>query len=140
MNTDEKNDKLKFCLTEVGSLIIQLIDRNQLNLISQDNKENLLMLKKGIDGLNDGPKIDISDAQALYEQFASSSFMSLYGCLSWAEDFAEFVTWYHYSNKLGQPYRIRLLRNDDVLIELSPVNFDAVRSRESSIQSLYKGN
>ena len=29
-------------------------------------------------GLNDGPKIDISDAQALYEQFASSSFMSLY--------------------------------------------------------------
>ena len=51
MNTDEKNDKLKFCLTEVGSLITQLIDRNQLNLISQDNKEKLLMLKKGIDGL-----------------------------------------------------------------------------------------
>jgi len=51
MNTDEKNDKLKFCLKEVGSLITQLIDRNQLNLISQDNKENLLILKKGIDGL-----------------------------------------------------------------------------------------
>ena len=51
MNTDEKNDKLKFCLTEVGSLITQLIDRNQLNLISQDNQENLLQLKEGIDTL-----------------------------------------------------------------------------------------
>ena len=51
MNTDEKNDKLKFCLTEVGSLLHQLEQGNQLNLISQDNKEKLLMLKKGIDGL-----------------------------------------------------------------------------------------
>jgi hypothetical protein len=91
-------------------------------------------------GLYDGPKINISDAQTVYEQWASSRFMSLYGCMSWAEDFAEYVTWYHYSNKLGQPYSIRLLRNDEVLYEISPVEFNGVRSRESSIQSLYSGN
>ena len=91
-------------------------------------------------GLFDGPKINVSDAQAVYEQWASSRFISLYGCMSWAEDFAEYVTWYHYSKKLGQPYRIRLLRYDEVLFDLSPLDFNGVLSRESSIQSLYSGN
>ena len=57
-----------------------------------------------------------------------------------AEFFAEYVTWYHYSKKLGQPYRIRLLRYDEVLFDLSPLDFNGVLSRESSIQSLYSGN
>lgn len=48
MKTDEKNDKLKSCLEEVGTLVYQL---EQGKLISQDNKEKLLVLKKGIDGL-----------------------------------------------------------------------------------------
>ena len=48
---DEKNDQLKSSLKEVGSLLCQLEQGNQLNLISQDNKENLLQLKEGIDGL-----------------------------------------------------------------------------------------
>ncbi len=48
MNTDEKNDKLKFYIKEIATLITQL---EHGKLISQDNKENLLMLKKGIDGL-----------------------------------------------------------------------------------------
>lgn len=48
MNTDEKNDKLKFCIKEIASLITQL---EHGKLISQGNKEDLLMLKKGIDGL-----------------------------------------------------------------------------------------
>ena len=39
---DEKNDQLKVSLKEVGSLLHQLELGNQLNLISQDNKENLL--------------------------------------------------------------------------------------------------
>ena len=39
---DEKNDQLKSSLNEVGSLLHQLEQGNQLNLISQDNKENLL--------------------------------------------------------------------------------------------------
>ena len=42
---DEKNDQLKSSLKEVGSLLQQLEQGNQLNLISQDNKENLLQLK-----------------------------------------------------------------------------------------------
>jgi len=48
MNTDEKNGKLKFYIKEIASLITQL---EQGRLISQENRENLLMLKKGIDGL-----------------------------------------------------------------------------------------
>ena len=48
---DEKNDQLKSILKEVGSLLHQLEQGNQLNLISQDNKENLIQLKEGIDGL-----------------------------------------------------------------------------------------
>ena len=48
---DEKNDQLKSILKEVGSLLHQLEQGNQLNLISQDNIENLIQLKEGIDGL-----------------------------------------------------------------------------------------
>ena len=48
MNTDEKNDKLKFYIKEIATLITQL---EHGKLISQENRENLLMLKKGIDGL-----------------------------------------------------------------------------------------
>ena len=48
---DDKNDQLKSSLKEVGSLLHQLELDNQLNLISQDNRENLLQLKEGIDGL-----------------------------------------------------------------------------------------
>ena len=48
---DEKNDQLKSSLKAVGSLLHQLDQDNQLNLISQDNKENLLQLKEGIDAL-----------------------------------------------------------------------------------------
>jgi hypothetical protein len=39
---DEKNDQLKSSLKEVGSLLHQLEQDNQLNQISQDNQENLL--------------------------------------------------------------------------------------------------
>ena len=48
---DEKNDQLKASLKEVGSLLHQLEQDNQLNQISQDNQENLLQLKEGIDAL-----------------------------------------------------------------------------------------
>ena len=43
MNTDEKNDKLKFYIKEIASPITQL---EHGKLISQENRENLLMLKK----------------------------------------------------------------------------------------------
>ena len=48
---DEKNDQLKSSLKEVGSLLRQLEQGNQLNLLSQDNTEILIQLKEGIDGL-----------------------------------------------------------------------------------------
>ena len=48
---DGKNDQLKASLKEVGSLLHQLEQDNQLNQISQDNQEDLLQLKEGIDAL-----------------------------------------------------------------------------------------
>lgn len=36
-------------------------------------------------------------------------FMSLYSTMNWADDFADYLTFYHLTQKLKQPYRIHLL-------------------------------
>ena len=49
MNTNKKNEQLKSCLTQAGSLVLELADGQ--NEISNDNKQRLINLGRGIDGL-----------------------------------------------------------------------------------------
>ncbi|HAT73192.1 MAG TPA: hypothetical protein DCS63_10290 [Elusimicrobia bacterium] len=59
-------------------------------------------------GLGGGPKLDISEAPALYKGLAGSGFVSLYGARTWAEDLAELATFGVLAKKPGQPYAIVL--------------------------------
>ncbi|OGR68426.1 MAG: hypothetical protein A2081_04620 [Elusimicrobia bacterium GWC2_61_19] len=57
-------------------------------------------------GLGGGPKLDITEAPALYKGLGGSGFASLYGARTWAEDLAELATFDVLTRKLGQPYLI----------------------------------
>lgn len=55
-----------------------------------------------------GPLIEAKDVPAVYADLLRSPFASLYSTLAWAEDAAELVLFYHITQKLGQPYVVRV--------------------------------
>jgi hypothetical protein len=85
-----------------------------------------------------GPKINISDARELYERLMMTPFVSLYGSMNWAEDFAESMTFYHITQVLGQPYEIRYARNGDQARVFRPMESPRVKERFSILQKLYE--
>ena len=50
-------------------------------------------------GMNNGPKISLTQALTVYSKLENGPFVSMYSTLSWAEDLAEFVTFYHLTKK-----------------------------------------
>jgi hypothetical protein len=102
-------------------------------LLSYDfpNRKNITFYGDG------GPKIDISDARELYEHLMATPFVSLYGSMNWAEDFADAMTFYHITHMLGQPYEIRYAKNGDQVRVFRPMESTKVKERFSIIQELY---
>jgi hypothetical protein len=84
-----------------------------------------------------GPKINISDARELYEHLMGTPFVSLYGSMNWAEDFAESMTFYHITHMLGQPYEIRYAKSRDHVRVFRPMESTKVKERFSILQKLY---
>lgn len=83
------------------------------------------------------PKIEISGAVRIYEQLMATPFVSLYGSMSWAEDFADFVMFYHITQVLGQPYEIRYSKNTDQIRTFRPMESAKVKERFSLMQDFY---
>ena len=88
-------------------------------------------------GMGGGPKINISDAAEVYKQLSESPFISLYGSMSWAEDFAELVTFYHLTEKLKQPYTIKFFKGKETPYNLEPAKSPNVLKRIKNLQNLY---
>jgi len=88
-------------------------------------------------GLNNGPHLKQSDISGIYKDLSNSPFVSLYGSLSWAEDFAELMTWYHITEKMGLPYEINLYKDNNLLSTYKPMNSPLVKSRINFIQKIY---
>jgi hypothetical protein len=78
----------------------------------------------GLDG-----KIDSSKAVMLYSSLSSSPFSSLYGSLSWAEDFAESFTWYYLKERLGVSYKVTVQKNGKVVAEFEPSKDSLILAR-----------
>ena len=91
-------------------------------------------------GLNDGPKINETDAIRLYEKLVKTPFVSLYGSLNWAEDFAELITFYHLTEKLHQPYKINCHEKGKLVFSYSPMKFLKVQQRLHTIQGVYSSD
>jgi hypothetical protein len=61
-------------------------------------------------GLAGGPHLALTNAASLYWSVEKTPFASIYGSMNWAEDLAEFVTFYHLVEVLGLPYEIKFYR------------------------------
>jgi hypothetical protein len=91
-------------------------------------------------GFSGGPLVARRNAADLYRELQNTPFASLYGSMNWAEDLAEYVTWYHYTRELRQPYFIHLRYGiDDVQSDLSlePMERESVLSRHRAIDRFY---
>ncbi len=88
-------------------------------------------------GLGGGVKIDITDSVSVYKKLKDTPFVSIYGWVSWAEDFAELITFYHLTEKLHQPYEIRVYEKGNLIFKYDPMDSPKVKQRLQSIQSIY---
>lgn len=88
--------------------------------------------------MNNGPKIPLSNTIALYQSFANSPFVSLYGSLNWAEDLAEMVTLYTLTEKLKLPYRIIIESNGRPLGIFEPAKNPRVTNRFPALELFYR--
>jgi len=89
-------------------------------------------------GLSGAPKIKISDALQIYEQLQAGIFVSLYGSKNWAEDFAEYATFYYLTQSLKQPYKINIIKNNLTIKSIEPFNNPEIWRRGKSISKIFK--
>jgi hypothetical protein len=84
------------------------------------------------------PKLRMSKAAEVYTELSHSPFVSLYGSLSWAEDLAELVTFYHITHVLCQPYVINITRRGEKILSVYPMESPEVRKRLPLLQIFYR--
>ncbi len=89
-------------------------------------------------GMGKGPVSKYSEAPEIYKNLAMSPFPTLYSSISWAEDIAEFVTFYHLTEKLHQKFSIQVFKNKKPVYTHEPMNSPFVRKRFEAITIFYK--
>jgi hypothetical protein len=80
-------------------------------------------------GLGGEPALTNREAVPVYEALSRTPFASLYACLNWAEDFAEFVTFYYLVQAWGAHYAIRVEHQGDTLFTYEPMRSPLVTER-----------
>lgn len=85
-------------------------------------------------GFRGGPKIPLSEAVEIYSGLEKSPFVSLYGSLNWAEDLAEYITFYHLVVTLDEEYTIEVYSGEDLIYSYEPFMSDEVLMRSESIK------
>jgi hypothetical protein len=83
--------------------------------------------------------LPVDQAQEVYESLRRTPFASLYGGRNSLDDLAEYVTVYHLTEVLKQPYRIVIRRGDDKVFAYEPMKSDLVRRRIGQMKRFYKG-
>jgi hypothetical protein len=89
-------------------------------------------------GYNNGPKLGFSKAKEVYDQLATTPFASLYGSKNWADDLADFVLFYHLTQKLKQPYTISVIENNNTRYSLEPMKNQKVLKRFPRMERFYR--
>ena len=89
-------------------------------------------------GTGGGPKIPIAGAAELYQRLSNSPFPSLYAAQNWAEDFAECFTWYFFTDRLGQSYRVGLKHGGTIEVEYEPIYWSRVVHRFPQLDPVVK--
>lgn len=89
-------------------------------------------------GLFGGPEINISDARALYSRLSKTPFASMAGSVNWAEDLAEFLTFYHLTEKLKTSYSITVLENRKPIFIYEPMKNSRLKKRFPVMSQFYE--
>ncbi len=94
-------------------------------------------------GMNQGPRIDISEAPAVYRAMAKLPVASLYSTINWAEDFAEYLTFFFLTRELGLNYTLTVSDRGHVLFQYQPFAnpqvFDRWRDLPPSLMHGFQG-
>jgi hypothetical protein len=85
-----------------------------------------------------GPNLEFSQAVTVWKNVAETPAASLYGCMSWAEDLAEYITWYHYTQVLKRPYKITISKAGTVLFQYEPFSNNVLLDRVKNLPDYYK--
>jgi hypothetical protein len=84
-----------------------------------------------------GPPVPVTQAQQLYALLRQTPFVSLYGSTAWTEDLAEYVTVYHFTRKLRQPFRITVRQNGQEIFGYEPMKSALVKRRARQMKRFY---
>jgi hypothetical protein len=93
-------------------------------------------LRAGLRFYGMGKPTPMAEAVGLYTALMRTPFASLYGSMNWAEDFAEFMTWYYLVHYLGQPYEIQVLQDGTVRRRFSPMRSAAAAARAREAEAV----
>jgi hypothetical protein len=97
-------------------------------------------IRERINFYADGGPILIGEAPAVYAWLRRTPFVSLYGSRNWLDDLAEYVTVYHLTEVMKQPYRIVIRNGVDETLVYEPMKSDLVRGRIREMKRYYSGD
>ena len=106
---------------------------NWLNLLPafQHSLLNETRYRKG------GKIFTMEEALPVYSALKRTPLVSLYSGSNWHEDLAEYLTIYHFTYKLGQPFHIILKENGKVILSHKPMESNLVKSRLDFMEVFY---
>jgi hypothetical protein len=85
-----------------------------------------------------GRPLAIDQAESVYTSLSRTPFVSLYGSSNWFDDLAEYVTVYHATEVLKQPYRIVIRKDGKQVFAYEPMKSDLVRGRVGQMKRFYE--
>jgi hypothetical protein len=86
----------------------------------------------------EGRTIAVHQAPEVYAWLRRTPFVSLYGGRNWPDDLAEFVSVYHLTEVLHQPYRIVIRRDSQEVFMYEPMKSPLVRRRIGQMKRFYE--
>lgn len=87
-----------------------------------------------------GKRLPIDSAIAVYHALQKTPFVSLYGSCARSEDLAEYVTVYHLTHVLKQPFTIIVTKDNKKLFGYAPMQSGIVKSRIGQMNLFYAKN
>jgi len=88
-------------------------------------------------GMGEGPSIPISEAEEVYRSLESLPIASLYGTKSWAEDFAEMMTFLYLTEHMQIGYRIVIKQDWEEYNSWEPMLSPKVQKRADILRPLF---
>jgi len=102
--------------------------------------KELFPYQKGIKfyGLSGKPELKSSDSVKIYRSLEKTSYVSLYGTTTWAEDLADFLTFYHITQRMKIPYVIKIKKGNKRIYSYEPMKNSLVKKRFKHMKIFYE--